>query len=31
MAACLHRISTGLCTAALDVGRRSGQTVGAVR
>jgi hypothetical protein len=31
VAACLHRLSTGLCTPALDVCGRWGKTVGAVR
>jgi hypothetical protein len=31
MAACLHRLSTGLCTARLDVGGRSRKTVRAIR
>jgi hypothetical protein len=31
LAACLHRLSTGLCTAALDVGGHWGKTVGALR
>jgi replicative DNA helicase len=30
-AACLHRLSTGLCTASLDAHQRWRQTVGAVR
>jgi hypothetical protein len=29
--ACLHKLSTGLCTAVLDARVRWGKTVGAVR
>jgi hypothetical protein len=31
MAACLHRLSTGLCTAGLDVREHEGKTVRAIR